>query len=97
MSLLENDHQAVFDQVNAILTLAIRVANAMPAILGELQHAIRSNEDLLQFRFDNISALLDDFHDIYGDAYNAFMDRLEERSLDENYQSLIERFQWYTE
>jgi hypothetical protein len=70
------------------------MSNAFPSILAELSTAVATVEDVSEFRFSNIMALLDDFRDVFNESYNTFMDLIEERATDGFYQTISERFTW---
>jgi hypothetical protein len=48
-----------------------------------------------------MSALLEDFHDLYNDAYNMFLDllkdRIEQQEDPEFFELVSERLMWYSE
>ena len=90
------DDETVLCQIEAILNVAIRFANAFPSINAELSSAIATRDDVSDFRFSNISALLDDFHDLYNSAYNTLMDLLEQKTSSEFYQQTAQRLKWHS-
>ena len=95
IGLLHNESDAgIREKIGEILNVSLRLAKAFPSILAELSTAMATNEDVSEFRFSNISALLDDFRDMFNEAYNTFMDLVEEKAADEFYQTLSERFNW---
>jgi hypothetical protein len=88
------DTENILEQIHVIQNVAIRMGNAFPAIVAELSTAIATNEDVSEFRFTNIAALLDDFHDTYNDAYNSLMGFL---SQEPEHQRVMERLTWHSD
>lgn len=82
------------EKIGEILGVALRMSNAFPSILAELSTSVATVEDVSEFRFSNIMALLDDFSDVFNESYNTFMDLIEERATDGFYQTISERFTW---
>jgi gamma-tubulin complex component 3 len=91
----------VLSQLQSIFGVSTRFSLAFPSMQAELATAVATGEDISEFRLNNMSALLEDFHDLYNDAYNMFMDllkdRIEQQEDPECFELVSERLMWYSE
>ena len=98
---LSPDDDDILSHLQSIFSVANRFSLSFPSIQAELATAIATREDISEFRLNNIAALLEDFHDLYNDAYNSFMELLQGRmtALEDPgfYELVLERLMWYSE